>query len=104
MPGPVDKVYQPRLLKAAKPPEVVPLKLFSAKVIPTGGADAVLPATVISSARARSGVNARVTASMNDDNRDVRFTRTFPLWLDTPPTLTVWIVSYVGSMPYPEQN
>src|SRR6267143_300793 len=51
--------YEPRLLKPAKPPEVVPLKLPPVKVIPVGVLEAVVPATVISSAKALSEANAK---------------------------------------------
>jgi hypothetical protein len=66
-------VYEPRLLKPAKPAEVVPLKLPAVKVLPAGVFEAVVPPTVISSARARPTPKTKIATSINVENSSVRF-------------------------------
>lgn len=72
--GVVDRVKDPKLLKAAKPPEVVPLKLPGRNEMPDGGVAEVVPASVISSARALPVAKANTANSNTNAITQVRFT------------------------------
>ena len=72
--GVVERVKDPRLLKAAKPPEVVPLKLPGRNEMPDGGVEEVVPASVISSARALPVAKANTANSRTNAMTQVRFT------------------------------
>lgn len=72
--GVVERLKDPRLLKPAKPPEVIPLKLPGRNEIPDGGVAEVVPARVISSARALPEPKANIAASKTNAITHVRFT------------------------------
>lgn len=79
MVGTVERLKVPILLKAAKPPEVVPLKLPGRNEMPDGGVTEVVPVSVISSARALPADKANTATSKTTAMIPVRFTCVLPL-------------------------
>jgi len=75
-------VKEPKLLNAAKPPEVIPLKLPGRNEMPDGGVEEVVPARVISSARTVPAAKAKTATSKTTAMIPVRFT--FILLMETP--------------------
>ena len=80
--GVVERVKEPKLLNAAKPPEVIPLKLPGRNEMPDGGVEEVVPARVISSARTLPAAKAKTATSKTTAMIPVRFT--FILLMETP--------------------